>query len=70
MSKVLRVVAVVVTSGLLAIGSGCAQSNEEQAAITGIAPEGGPTSQAEMGAAMRGAAGPAADYPGAARRGQ
>jgi len=46
--------------GLALLSAGCAENNEQSAGISGKAPEGGgPKSQADLGAQMKGAG---ADY--------
>jgi hypothetical protein len=54
---------------LLSLGSGCSQSNESEANISGKAPgAGAPTSQADYGAQMKGAMGGNQGYPGADKK--
>jgi hypothetical protein len=68
MIKVFRNFALITGSlGLLTIGlGGCAESNEQRAEITGVAPENAPQSQAEYDSAKPGG-GTDPDYPGASR---
>ena len=66
MSVILRAFISVAACGLLALSTGCTQSNEDAAEIKGVPPaDGGPQSQADYGAQMKGAQGGTEGYPGA-----